>query len=471
MTKKKLAKIVIASLLAILVLVYASLAIANSRNLAQARAMLAEMDARGEATNYDAYLTPEVPDDENAAKALEETFPLITMDNNFYKELEVAVNLLFDGDADAMEESSKKLKEWRIQNKELLDSVDVAMARKFSKFYKNNTDPQALVFTSLLTTRRLSDLLRYDAYLSISDGDEKGLVKRIDQITKISESLASVPMLVSFLFAGKCMDRSLSVINKAALEMELSDTCVNNLTDILNRFDYNKDCRRALLIERSTGVYAFEKEHKDHAYLDWLNSEYMYHKYTPDFIFRQFFGADYLLYLDIINDEITAQSLPFYESRVIDTNANKATWDICKTAYMTNVILPSLLNICRNQAKFNSKKRMLLLQLALLKHSPLEKPSIEEIRTVVANKDLLIDPFTGEDLKLTVREGKTYLYCLGSNMKDDKGLCWSSDLGDDSDVSKDADDIAFCISKVNSKKLKSAENSEIEESLQETEPE
>lgn len=227
--------------------------------------------------------------------------------------------------------------------------------------------------------------------------------------------------IIGFVNAPKGLHAATELMERAAAQGNFSTNDWQMWKNILGEMTPIESLQQHLILERTEGVAVFT-----------LPVNALYQRFgrmlSPfpgvfklSWSLRRFLGqdkAELIEYLDHMERFIRDADRPFWE---LEQAGQRTTWrppSFASAAFLTPQIMPDF-RLASTATEILAYQRLLanVCDVELLKSEKGRSPSPSEMTSLLS-----IDPFTGDRLKLALREAGYSIYSLSDDLKDDGGL-------------------------------------------------
>ena len=386
-----------------------------------AKKILEEFRAKGLKTSFAELEPHDIPDSENAAILLEKAFPLLKrtpaenrLENTYFNE---------------STPSSEHIEDLRFAlqyNKEAFKYVDLALKLDKCKFDRNYSSPELYSSSHISEIRSIYKLLWYDAKLAAYLGDKDRAIDQTLKIFKLSDLIAFEPITLSYLVSIVGRSIGYASLHEIGQHVAFTTADVDRIVSAMNKIDLGESYHNALTAGRCYTTSKFEVLitdsycPPDDELVQSLGGKYNDKlKYVPDFVVKLLFRAEFHEYLKYRKGLMEVEYNQYYDNYRggIHERTYKFPW-YCFTC----TGLPGVYKRMHGTyAETVARERIIVLQMRANLLENADKLTFDDIAASIEDKEQLIDPFTGKNLKMVVDDGQVFFYSLGTNRKDEQG--------------------------------------------------
>lgn len=443
---KKLRKIgkVLLVIVLVLAFVYGVASLILGRRFAAA---IEKVKAAGDPVSVATLGGEPVPDAENAAIIYEKVFKRLGSANG-KKQLNVldcvpakdGASNVWTGTGDASTSGfSKEVMDsptfWSDAKKagayfsDVLPMVEQAVARPKCKFDTRWQDGFGALFPQYGRLRQLDRLLCAQAILLARDGKTDEAYQTLELAFKVAKTTCNDPILIAVLV--KCALNRMA--NEALLDVMKygapNARQAEALNSMLDTTDYGPDFASAMKGERAAGLWAYDYVRATGT-TDAVNATTGSGSASPSrwvgkllrFGWRPILYADGVVYLDYMNKQVEAASLPYRSGK--QKQIDQSFGRLPRYAILARIILPvfTRARLSVDAARAETALAQVVLAAQQYKAQTGAYPASLEELSAKMGRNLPEDPFSGKDL-VYKRDGKGFqVYSISGNLRDDGGV-------------------------------------------------
>ncbi|OAI48670.1 hypothetical protein AYO44_06820 [Planctomycetaceae bacterium SCGC AG-212-F19] len=265
--------------------------------------------------------------------------------------------------------------------------------------------------------------LSLEARCKAAKGDAAGALANVAAILRMARHTASEPVVIMVLVGA-----SIESTGMQTLELILSKTTptLNDLVAVreLATMSYRTAMQRALQMEEATGLSVFvaTAEGTDFWSLSGFSRGNEVEQALAPF-WRLFLLPDDLAgYRERMQYATQAMAQP--PPQAVQTWKNlDETWRRDRGGFLTAALTANLLRLGETAPRADAYRRLTQLAVAVAEYRAREGKYPTQLDELVPSclPFVPIDPYTGQPLKLVIREGGLVLYSVGPDLKDDGG--------------------------------------------------
>lgn len=296
----------------------------------------------------------------------------------------------------------------------LIDMMHKASERGGAARYPKNFEQSIfMALDEVQQLRSASRLLNLDARIRAHRGDAAGVIRNLNTIFGVGDSLKYEPIIVSQLVRNAIISLGIEEISRAIVEVDFTEAQLKQLQTALSELDTRDGVRRAILGERVFGLTVLRDP--------------MQFADSPMAVWLRFVKPDTEAYLSVMacSQEAAELSFPEAQKMLSDIEAEISGWrGIDQT--LPKMLLPSLegfySSCVRLEAQCEMAKTGIAIKLFEKQHSRLPTRLAELVPDFVAKQP--IDPFDLQPIRYVPDEDGTafYLFCVGKDGVDSGGI-------------------------------------------------
>jgi len=288
--------------------------------------------------------------------------------------------------------------------------------------YERN--PIATLLPHLQESRRLVDLLGYEAMRQNQQGETKNALTACRAALNAARSPGDEPIIISQLVRNACVVRVCQAIERTLAQGEPPLEDMAALQKLLESEDAFPSLLLAMRGERALLYKVFDAVENGVASVDelaqtrsgWLESTFVS-------LWRMDTRQDKALFLSLMTRRIAEVQLPLHEQAALEKHFEQEIRELPKTAVLSRLLMPAIAKLGESFRRKHAYLRCMIVALAAERYRREKKAWPETIDKLCPKylSAVPLDPFDGRPLRYRRLENGVIIYSVSSDGIDDGG--------------------------------------------------
>lgn len=319
------------------------------------------------------------------------------------------------------DEMKALIAEYIADNNEAIGLLHTAAKIEHCRYPVDYSAGFAALMPHLSEMRKSLFLLNLEAILRAENGQTASSIDSVRSGFGFARSLAKEPSMISQFVRVACDGLTLSALERIMNRSELTDEQLIELTERLDKVERSSDLSRAFIGERCMGLDFFTAPGTvGVGFLDGMPPR-------PILTLCQAVGlidADAVIYLDLMNDYLEANLLPYHERQEAVDVVTDTLESTSQIHIFVHSLMPALSRVTtielRTIAHLRAARVGLVIQRYRLAAGMLPDTLADLVPAYLG--DVPKDPFDGNELRYEKRDAGFVIYSVGEDLSDDGGV-------------------------------------------------